>query len=791
VPAERHQHGARPRDPRPGPVAGLVLVALLLGLAGWSVASLRPPAPAAADAPVTQFSADRAFAHVQQLGAHVHVAGSDADAANVASLVATLTGLGLDTRVQNSVGAWSSGPGTTEMARVRNVVAVLPGTHPTGRLFLMAHHDSVQNGPGASDDAAGVSTLVESVRALKAGPRLRNDVVVVLTDAEEACLCGAEAFVSSHPLAAGGGVALNVEARGTTGPPIVFETSRGNAGLAAAFAAAAPHPVASSFAVEVYRALPNDTDFSVLLADGRFTGLNAAFIDGAAAYHTSHDLPGRLDRRTLQALGDNTLAMARELGNRDLSVLKKPAAGDATYFPVLGALVRYPGRLVWPFAAGAMVAVGVLAVALRRRGSSSVRRTAGGAALALLPLVLAPLAAQGLWWSLIAFRPGYGTMLDPWRPGWYRLAVVAVVAAVVLLWYALLRRRVGPATLAVGVLVWLAVLGGVLAGLAPGGSYLAALPALAGGVTGLVATLTSSRVVAVGAALVSGAVAIVVLAPTVVLFFPALGLRTAAVPAFVTTLLVVALLPAIELLFADPDRGPVRGGWLRSAAVPATAIVVAAACTAAGLSVDSTDADHPVPSQLVYALDTDSGHAWWASTEQHPGTYTSLYVDGRKPLPVDYPYLAGADVATGPARAAHLPAPEVTTVSDTVLGGHREITVLIRPRRPGVRLVALDLRTAGGTVVGARMAGRDVPDAALGHDRIRVTFHAPGADGLRASFTVDGGRPVSLRTIDGSDGLTGLPGFAPRPAGIDAAGTHSSDLVLVSGTTSLGRGPQA
>ena len=107
--------------------------------------------------------------------------------------------------MQNAVGAWESTAGSTEMARVHNVVAVLQGSNSTGRLYLMAHHDSVQNGPGGSDDAAGVSTLLETVRALTAGPQLRNDVVVVLTDAEEACLCGAEAFAASHPLAGGGG----------------------------------------------------------------------------------------------------------------------------------------------------------------------------------------------------------------------------------------------------------------------------------------------------------------------------------------------------------------------------------------------------------------------------------------------------------------------------------------------------------------------------------------------------------------------------------------------------------
>ena len=103
------------------------------------------------------------------------------------------------------------------MARVRNVVAVLPGTEPTGRLFLMAHHDSVETGPGAADDAAGVAALLEAVRALTAGEPLRNDVVVVLTDAEEACLCGAAAFAGLHPLADAGGVVLNLESRGTGG----------------------------------------------------------------------------------------------------------------------------------------------------------------------------------------------------------------------------------------------------------------------------------------------------------------------------------------------------------------------------------------------------------------------------------------------------------------------------------------------------------------------------------------------------------------------------------------------
>jgi hypothetical protein len=775
------------RSPRrPGRIAGTVLVAILLAVVAATVASLRPPSPAPDDAPAGEFSASRAFDQVEVVAAETHVAGSGAGARVVDHLVDRLTDLGLDTRVQNAVGAGQWSAGESELSRVRNVVAVLPGSDPTGRLFLMAHHDSVETGPGASDDASGVAALLETVRALTEGPQLRNDVVVVLTDAEEACLCGAEAFAASHPLAGDGGVVLNFEARGRTGPPIMFETSLGNADLAGVFAEAAPHPVASSFAVEVYRALPNDTDFSVLLRDGDFTGMNTAYIDGAAGYHTPQDTPENLDRRTLQAMGDNALALTRALGEADLAALDEPGEQDATYFPVLGELVRYPGSLVWPLAAAALLAVAGLVVVLSRRGVATLRRTAAGAGLALLPLVLAPFSVQGLWWVLVRIRPGYADMIDPWRPGWFRLAAVALVAAVVLTWYGLLRRRIGGAALVTGTLIWFAVLAAVLAAAAPGGSYLAAWPALVGALAGIAVALAPAGPVRLLAALVSGAVAAAVLAPTVALFFPALGLSSGVAPALVATLLALALLPAFELLFPDPDGAPSR--WTE-AAVPGVAVVLAAACTVVGLQVDRFDADTPVPSQLVYALDTDSGQAWWASRESSPGEYTGRYVDRRGELPVDFPYLAGQRVALGDAEVAELEPPEVSVVSDAEVGGRREVTVQVAPQRSGVRLVAVELRTDGGTISRARVDGRAVPEEAVGGESLWLTVHAPRADGVQIAFTVEGGGAVELRAIDGSDGLAGLPGFEPRPDGVDAAGTHSSDLVVVSATTSLGRTP--
>ncbi len=84
-----------------------------------------------------------------------------------AHLEGVLRGLGLQTQVQDSAARRAAPP----LARVRNVVARLPGTDPTGTVFLVAHYDAVQTGPGGNDDAAGVATILEVARALTDGRR--------------------------------------------------------------------------------------------------------------------------------------------------------------------------------------------------------------------------------------------------------------------------------------------------------------------------------------------------------------------------------------------------------------------------------------------------------------------------------------------------------------------------------------------------------------------------------------------------------------------------------------------
>ncbi|MEH0938738.1 M28 family peptidase [Micromonospora sp. CPCC 205543] len=758
--------------------------------------TLATPAPRPADAPTDEFSAGRAYRTVQTIAARPHVAGSAANDQVREHLVGALRGLGLETEVQDTVapeaGQLSGAAAGATLARVRNVVARIPGSDPTGRVFLVAHYDSVQTGPGGNDDAAGTSTILEVARALTAVPRPRNDIVLVLTDAEEACLCGASAFASSHPLAADGGVVLNLEARGATGPVIMFETSRNNAELVDVFGRAAPHPVGTSFAVEIYRALPNDTDFTAFL-DEDFAGLNSAYIDGGAIYHTPLDTPAAMDRGSLQQHGDNALGLARELGRTDLKALR--SGHDATYFPAPGGLVRYPGWLTLPLALLALVAVAALGWLAVRRGRTTGWRLAAGFGLGLVPLVAAPLAAQLLWAGITAVRPGYAELLDPYRPTWYRLAVVASAAAILFTWYALTRRWAGPAALAIGGLAWLAVLGVLLAVAVPGGAYLATLPALAGALAGLVAL--ASRVdgpMPVVAVTLAGAVAVVILLPTVVLLFPALGMAMGGVAALFAVLLGLAALPVVDLLHpqAGGQRGLVALRARRLGALPAVAAAVAAAVFAGvGLAVDRFDAAHPAPTHLMYALDAGTGQARWLSHEEDPQPWTDGYVDGMVSVADDFPGLGDGELRAGPAPAANLPAPKLEVLSDTgAAGGERTLRLRLVPQR-SVRLASLHVETAGlgsAGVTAATAAGRpvEIEKRHLDGRWWGLVFHAPPAEGIEVTLTLQPrGGQVRLRAMDASDGLDALPGFRPRPADVGVVGSHSSEMLAVARTYPL------
>jgi len=261
---------------RPRPWAGLALV-IALSVLAW--VELQPPASLPATAPVAEFSAERAMKSLSVIAQKPHPIGSTEHGKVRDYLLEQLRFLGLEPQLQSSTGffleSWWGPP--YQVGSVENIVARIQGSANTKAVMLVSHYDSVASGPGAGDDGAGVAAILETVRALRSGPALRNDVIILITDGEEIELLGAAAFVDEHPWARDVGVVLNFEAQGSAGPSLMYETSAGNGRLIKEFAKAAPYPVTSSLMSEVARRYTSsDSDLSVFRRAG-LSGLNFAF----------------------------------------------------------------------------------------------------------------------------------------------------------------------------------------------------------------------------------------------------------------------------------------------------------------------------------------------------------------------------------------------------------------------------------------------------------------------------------------------------------------------------------
>src|SRR5262249_39801996 len=221
-----------------------LIVLFLIAVAAGSIYLERLPEPIPASGPADQFSAERALVHLNAFAKAPHPLGSAEHDRARDYLVAQLSALGLTPEIQKATGTV---PRYQAAGSVENIMARLKGTSGANdAVALVSLYDSVPAGPGAGDDGSGVAAILEAMRALKTGAQPTNDIVVLLTDGEEAGLLGAAAFMAEHPWTKDVRVAVNLEARGNAGASQLFETSQDNGRLLDIFAQAAPHPIGTS-----------------------------------------------------------------------------------------------------------------------------------------------------------------------------------------------------------------------------------------------------------------------------------------------------------------------------------------------------------------------------------------------------------------------------------------------------------------------------------------------------------------------------------------------------------------
>jgi hypothetical protein len=720
--------GGVPQGRNPGSW-GVALLTLSVLLAGaWLSSEKRVlPAPVPANVPDSVFSSGRAMAQLVEMARAPRPVGSAEHTRVREFIVDRLEALGLEPEIQTSVALRRRGQ-EVRAVTVRNIMARVPGTAPTGAILLTSHYDAVPLSAGAGDAGTGVVAILEAVRALRAGEPLRNDVMVLITDGEELGLLGARAFVGEHPWMDDVSVVLSVEMRGGGGPSHMFETGAENGWIVRAMQTSDPRPFARSFSVEVYRRLPNDTDFTPFRQAG-IQGLNFAGIDRAWVYHQPTDVPTNIQEETLQHHGVRILAITRHLGERDLTEVDAP---DLVYttFPVVG-IVAYPLGWALPISGGILLLWFVAAGLCVARGSSWVGFLAGvGVALA------GGLAAWGLGWGLVRllppFHPEFGSMTPlVYGEGWYVLALVAATLAVTVGLLGIARIRFSVASLGAGAVLAPAVGAVVLAVVAPLTAFELQVPALVGVLgVGVVAMTGGSDVWgrpgagARVALLLLALPALFVLVPLFQGVWISMSLRMASVLGVVVVLLAVCTLPAVDGL-GEPNR------WW----APIAGLVLAALFVAGGIYQAGPSAERPVHSTLLYALDREGDEAFWATrddpgfrwAENQVGPFTGERDLSRFLVPGEY--------RTTWAPAANVPGPVVTVLG--LAPGTPPGTARLRVESSlEAEIVSVIIREDEGALVA--LQGRPVPageegSAGAGRPVTRVTHQGiPWGE-----FTVD------------------------------------------------------
>ncbi|MDO9224085.1 MAG: M20/M25/M40 family metallo-hydrolase [Caulobacter sp.] len=701
------------------------IIALTAALAGalllaWT--GTRTPAPGASATPIpTAFRTDLAMADIGHIARVPHPVGSAANAAVRDYLVGRMSALGLGPAVQSGMAIRNEAPWILG-GQVQNIVGVLPGADRTlPALALMAHYDSVPASPGAADDATGSAVTLDVIRALKARGTPARDVIVILTDGEEAGLLGAELFFAEHPLRERIGLLINLESRGGGGRANMFQTGPGNGALIPLFANTAVSPISNSLAVFLYENMPNDTDFTVS-KDAGVRGLNFAFIGRQFDYHSPSSTPANLDQGSVRHMGDQALAATAALA---FAETLPEAAPEAVYSQTFGDhILAYPawgGWIAWLIAAAL---IGVATVRTRDDETFRWMDAARGAGAALFLLVAGALLlhlarrATGVDFGFMGQRP----LLARW--GLWETTLVALGLGALFLTPALLSRdRVRLWLVGAGLfggLLCLAFAGwdpvGLGLGLATAGlGYIvfarpAALPGAWLGVllTGLAAGLALQVFLPAVAFLIVWPLALAGLGAAI----SRLGLRMD-LPRTAALALLAALgggwlatffhgvaqgldLPEILALFlwlgaflVWPLATP--GRFHRLALAPAAGLLLLGLALVGVIRfTDPWSVRHPQASTVLYVHDAVSGKARIVTTERAkafvdlaPWTLRAMNTYGDEARQAPLPPISTRPVWTLPAR--DLP-PGPAPVTSTAAGG--TVTVAL----PAARVMVLDVR---------------------------------------------------------------------------------------------------
>ena len=719
-------------------------------------ASMMPQYISKDEEALAEFSTERALNQVRIIAQKPHFVGSTNHELVANYLKLELNRIGLETSVQEGFTLNDKGL----LVKSKNILARIKGTDSSKALLLLSHYDSAPHSfsKGASDDASGVATILEGVRAfLYANEKHKNDIIILFSDAEELGLNGAALFVNKHPWAKDVGLVLNFEARGSSGPSyMLMETNKGNGVLVKEFAnAKAKYPVSNSLMYSIYKMLPNDTDLTVFREQGNIQGFNFAFIDGHYNYHTQQDDIQHLNKTTLTHQGSYLMPLLKYFSNIDLNSTQ--TTQDNVYFSVPFGFIHYPFSWVFPMS---VIALGLLILFIfigKVKHVISFREIFKGFVPLLGSIIIAGLVTYLGWKIILQIYPQYSDLLNgfTYNGHAYIGAFVALSIAICFAFYhhfsetkITMNHYVAP------LLLWI-VINLFLANSLAGAGFLI-IPVYFGILLFGIFVITQHY--SLGLNLLFGIPALAIVAPFILMFPIGLGLKILYGSAVLTVLLFGLLLP----IFGAFHR---KGAWTMLFFIIAISFFVYA-----GYHSDY-EPGKAKSNSLLYVYNTDTNSAVWTTYDTNLDEWTKTYLGNMNQKAVG---LSGLPIASkynstftysAIAPKIEVPKPTIAFLKDSVIGNNRYLKIKITPNRKvnrydifaNTKMKFYDFK-ANGVSTSGQKGNR------LERDDIKILcYYVVGNEPLVLDFYINKSTVFDMDLIESSFDLMTNPLFQIKP----------------------------
>ena len=718
-------------------------ILFIAGIIFWLFYAMMPQRVSTLEGSLSEFSTQRAFKKLEVITKEPHYVGSKNHEFVADFLIKELENLGLETSIQEGYTMTDWG----NLVKSKNILARIKGTSNSKALLLLSHYDSAPHSKslGASDDGSGIVTILEGLRTyLHNNSQPKNDIIILFSDAEELGLNGAALFVTQHNWAKEVGLAINFEARGTSGPSyMLMEVNNGNAEVVEHFAKAkTKFPVSNSLMYSIYKMLPNDTDLTVFREEGKIQGLNFAFIDSHYNYHTAQDNLANLSPKTLEHQGTYLMAMLTYFGNADLRKLE--TTQDEVYFNTPINFMHYPFSWNFPLIGLALALfIAFVFIGLGKR-ILHVSEMLRGFVPFLSSVVLSGCLGFLGWKIVLLIYPEYKDILHGFTYNGhdYILAFTALTLMISFFFYRnyttekqLMNSTVAP------LFLWLIINIGIAIYL-PGGSFFI-LPVFAMLLSFgfFIITQRTNSVLN----LIFSIPALIIFTPFIVTLPVGLGLKM-----LMGSTLLIALIFGLLI--------PVLGFFKRKRIWATLMLFIAAGFFIKAHLNAGYDNQHAKPNSLLYVLNEDTNSAIWATYDENLDDWTKNYI-GTSPKEADsidklplfskynssFKYKAKADLKT-------LSGPSIQFNRDTIVNARKQYLITITPNRKVNRydifanenMDFYNLKANGVSLIGWKEAKYRRKGKKI------LSYYVVNNEPLQLSFTLDASTKLDMELMESS-----------------------------------------